>query len=75
MSYKDIKSFEQECKDKDAEIERLKANIIWLEARNKALTEMRLEDKALITELCEALEYPSEVRAIDLFQRARGATR
>ena len=24
MSYKDIKSFEQECKEKDAEIERLK---------------------------------------------------
>ena len=39
-----------------SKIEQLKANIIWLEARNKALREMRLEDKALITELQRALE-------------------
>jgi hypothetical protein len=30
MSYKDIKSFEQECKEKDAEIERLRALITEL---------------------------------------------
>ena len=63
---------EQVVMDLKAEIERLKANIIWLEARNKALTEMRLEDKACITRLCEALEcHNLDHLQDDLIQQGR----
>ena len=70
MSYKDIKSFEQECKEKDAENGRLK---IELETEKKTAdkflhdlqTQTRLAGnymaklftaQALITELCDTLE-------------------
>ena len=65
----------------DAESEQVEAyrtEIERLQVRIKVLVGMLADcasDKALITELCDALEYPSEVRAVDLFQRAREATR
>jgi hypothetical protein len=57
MSVLTLESLAEAFVAKDAEVQRLKANIIWLEARNKALTEMRIEDKALITKLCDAMEF------------------
>ena len=76
MSYKDIKSFEQECKEKNAEIERLKESA-------KYDSFLREKYRALITELCDALEgycwdesgLNHDPEAADLIQRAREATR
>jgi chromosome segregation ATPase len=76
-----LKEMESACnatlEDAKAEIERLQANIVWLEARNNVLAEMRQEDKAFITELADALVTEEIMfnEGDDLIQRAREATK
>jgi hypothetical protein len=80
MSYKDIKSFEQECSEKDAEIERLN---VKLETAGLIIAQCGadwINAKQLITELCDALECNGHKMTHDpcpvceLLQRAREAT-
>ena len=83
MSYKEIKSFEQECREKDAEIERQGKAIRKLEECNEYLLGRVLENNQLITELCDALEssashdtdWARQSNYLEIVQRAREATR
>ena len=84
MSYKEIKSFEQECREKDAEIARL--NKGWtqeaeLAARcHRTYEETLAEKNQLITELADALDRSDPIligiqEVATLIERAREATK
>ena len=75
MSYKEIKSFEQECRDKDAEIERLllkheKEKNTFLVALETATQTIQKRNQ-LITDLADALNHPNFPLFSDLRRRAR----
>jgi hypothetical protein len=57
MSYKDIKSFEQESKEKDADIERLKN---FIDSMGTAMQSVIDEQKQIITELADALDITTQ---------------